>query len=153
MRTAVHSQWKPAPPHSVSFFLIYRSYTRALLVSPSRRHLFVTPSCSYRKEWGREEFQRDGTGLHSLYTTRGPPGMFWMFWLVRLVQVLFTWSWNCFVARSRSAILPVPGHKNTPPRPRQAKLGSLPNAYPPPPPPHHHAPPYSELFSLIYITE
>ncbi len=30
------------PPHSVSFSL-NRSYTRALLVSPNRRHLFVTP--------------------------------------------------------------------------------------------------------------
>ncbi len=30
------------PPHSVSFSLIYCSYTRALLVSQNRRHLFVT---------------------------------------------------------------------------------------------------------------
>jgi len=33
----------PHPPHSVSFSLIYRSYTMALLVSPNRRHLFVKP--------------------------------------------------------------------------------------------------------------
>jgi hypothetical protein len=29
------------PLHSVSFSLIYRSHTRALLVSPNRRHIFV----------------------------------------------------------------------------------------------------------------
>jgi hypothetical protein len=38
-------------PHSVSFSLIYRSNTRALLASPSRRHLFMTHWIPYSRSW------------------------------------------------------------------------------------------------------
>ncbi len=36
---------QPTPKHHVSFSQIYRSYTKALLASPNRRHLFVNPWC------------------------------------------------------------------------------------------------------------
>ncbi len=42
MRTAVHSQWKSAPPTFCLFAQIYCWYTWALLTSPNRRHIFVT---------------------------------------------------------------------------------------------------------------
>jgi hypothetical protein len=44
----------PYHPHYVSFSVVYRLYTRTLLVSLNRRHLFVTPcfndSCSFLLE-------------------------------------------------------------------------------------------------------
>jgi hypothetical protein len=43
----------PVPSASVSFHLIYRSFAWTLLVSPNRRHLFVTPDyLRGLKPWG-----------------------------------------------------------------------------------------------------
>jgi hypothetical protein len=46
-----HSKWKTS--QSVSFPLIYRSFARTLLISPNRRHPFVTPDyLRGLKPWG-----------------------------------------------------------------------------------------------------